>query len=72
MTKAVLIAIALFVIITFLYWKLTKGYVQKIHGKKMFKQWGSRMYYWHGVLYMSGGITVMVIFLLKSVNILGF
>ena len=34
----ILIGISLFLIITFLYWKLTNAYAEKEYGKKMFKQ----------------------------------
>lgn len=68
----ILIAIVIFLSITFLYWKLTRGYVEKVHGKKMFNQWGSKTYYWHTALLVSGGLTVIVIFLLKWANVLAF
>ncbi|TXG37283.1 hypothetical protein [Seonamhaeicola maritimus] len=71
-TWIVLMAIALFCIITYLYWKLTNGYAKKLYGKKMYEHWGSRMYYWSSVLLASGAITVMVIYLLKWGNILTF
>lgn len=63
-TWIILIAIAIFLLVTFLYWKLTKGYVEKIHGKKMWKQWSTRTFYWTNVLFVSGGITAMVIALI--------
>jgi len=71
-TWGVIIAIALFILITFLYWKLTSGYAKKHHSKKMWRQWGTQMYYWSGMLFYSGGITVLVIVLLKKVNVLAF
>jgi magnesium-transporting ATPase (P-type) len=74
MEKIILIGIAIliFLVVTFLYWKLTRGYAQKEYGSKMFKHWGTRMYYWHGAIMISGGLTLMIIFLLKSANVLGF
>jgi len=68
----ILIAISLFLIVTFLYWKLTNGYAEKEYGKKMFKQWGTRTSYWTGALFFSGGITVFLIYLLKWGNVLTF
>ncbi len=68
----ILIAISLFIIITFLYWKVTRGYAEKEYGKKMFKQWGTRTFYWQGALFFSGGITVLIIFLLKWSNVMTF
>lgn len=61
----ILIVTAIFIIITFLYWKLTNKYAEKEYGKKMFKQWGTRTFYWTGALFFSGGITLFIIYLLK-------
>lgn len=66
-TGVIVIAIALFLLVTFLYWKLTYGLVKKEYSKKMRRQWGTRMFYWTGALFFSGGITVLVIILLKGV-----
>lgn len=66
------ISVLLFLIITFIYWKLTSGYAEKEYGKKMWRQWGTRTFYWSGALFTSGGITVMIIFLLKWGNIIVF
>ena len=71
-TWILLIAISIFLIVTFLYWILTSGYAEKAYGKKMWKQWGTRTFYWHGALFISGGITVMIIFILKWANVLTF
>ena len=68
----ILIAIVLFVIITFLYWKITRGFGEKEYGKKMWKNWGTRTFYWTGALFVSGGITVLLIYLLKWGNVLAF
>ena len=66
------ITILIFLIITFIYWKLTRGYAKKEYGKKMWIQWGTRTFYWTGALMISGGLTVLIIFLLNSANILTF
>ena len=71
-TWLVLIAISLFLIITFLYYLLTSGYAEKEYGKNMWKQWGTRTFYWTGALFVSGGVTVLVIYLLKYGNVLTF
>ena len=71
-TWLVLIAISLFLIITFLYYLLTSGYAEKEYGKKMWKQWGTRTFYWTRALFVSGGVTVLVIYLLKYGNVLTF
>lgn len=61
----ILLAVVLFLIIMLLWWKLTNGYVKKTHGKKMFNQWGSRMYYWTATVMVSGLLTVFVLKLFK-------
>jgi len=71
-TSIVLIAIAIFISITGLYWLLTRGYAEKANGKKMWLQWGTRTYYWQGVLYFSGAMTVIIISLLKWFNVFSF
>ncbi|MEW4925654.1 hypothetical protein [Algibacter sp. 2305UL17-15] len=71
-TWVIVIAAAIFLIITFLYWKMTSGYAENEYGKKMWQQWGTKTFYWSGAFFIRGGITVMVIFLLKWANILTF
>lgn len=71
-TSIILLAIGLFVVITFLYWILTRAYAEKEYGKNMWKQWGTRTFYWQGALYFSGGLTVAIIFVLKSISIITF
>jgi hypothetical protein len=73
MEKIWIIAISFFLIITFLYWKITNGYFKKeVYGKKMFKQWGARTFYWQGAILVSGGLTIIIMFLLKWENVLTF
>lgn len=71
-TSILFIAVLLFLLITFLYWKLTKAYAEKEYGKKMFKQWGTRTFYWTGAFFFSGGLTVLIIYLLKWGHIINF
>lgn len=66
------IAIALFMAITFLYWKLTHKAAEKEFGKKMFKQGSSKLYYWQGAIYICTAGTVFTLFLLKCTNVLNF
>lgn len=65
-----LIALSIFLVITLLYWTLTREYAKKEYGKKMWKQWTTRTFYWTGALWFSGGSTVLAIFLLKWANVL--
>ncbi len=72
MEKIWVIAISLFLIITFLFWRLTSGHFKKEYGKKMWKQWATRLFYWQGAIFTSTGITILIMFLLKWANILTF
>lgn len=66
------IAIIIFLVITFLFWRSTKEHFQKEYGKKVWKQWGSRLFYWQGVIFVSTGGTLLIMFLLKWGNVLNF
>ncbi|NQX81354.1 MAG: hypothetical protein HRT66_05090 [Flavobacteriaceae bacterium] len=66
-------AISLFLIITFLLWKISNSYYkEKVYGKKMWKQWGTKTFYWTGAISVSSVATILIMFLLKSINILIF
>lgn len=65
MEKIWLIGTILFVIITFLVWKFFNGFYKKENSEKMRKTWGSKMYYWHSILMISGLVTTLTILFLK-------
>ena len=67
-----LTAILIFLIFTFLFWKLTSGYAKKEYGKKMWKHWPTRLSYWQGAILYSMGFTIITMFVLKWSNILTF
>lgn len=72
MEKNWVLAIALFLIITFLFWRITNGHFKKEYGNKMWKLWGTRTFYWQGAILLSSGLTILIIFLLKWTNVLTF
>lgn len=72
MVKNLVIGIAIFLVVTFLVWKFFYGFYKKESSDKMRKTWGSRMYYWHFILMISGLVTTLIILLLKWGNILTF
>ncbi|MBO2545752.1 hypothetical protein J0871_15120 [Salegentibacter sp. BDJ18] len=72
MVKIWVIAISLFLIITFLFWNFTKGHFKNEYGKKMWKKWGTRTFYWQGALFVGFGGTFLILFLLKWANVLAF
>ncbi|TVZ28103.1 hypothetical protein JM83_3203 [Gillisia sp. Hel_I_86] len=65
-------AISIFIITTFLCWKILSNYNKKQLGKKMSKQWNSKLYLWQGVIFSSTGLTFLIIFLLKWTEVLSF
>lgn len=67
-----LLALVLFLFITFLYWKLTNVYAKKETGNKIWNEWTTRTYYWHGALLISGALTVAIIYALKWSGVLSF
>jgi len=72
MDKNVVIAISLFVIVTFLFWKFTSDYYKKGYGEKLWNQWDTRLFFWQGVIYTCTGITALLLFILKWTNVLTF
>ena len=68
-----IIAIVLFLITIFLYWKISKNYFKnEVFSKGTWKNWGTRLFYWQGAIFVSIGVTFFIIFLLKSINVLNF
>lgn len=72
MEKIWVIALSLFLIITFLFYRITRGHFKKEYGKKTWKQWGTRLFYWQGVIFVGIGGTFLIMFLLKWTNVLPF
>ena len=68
----ILIAISLFLISIFVFWLITAGHRKKEYGKKVWKLWGARTFYWEGAIYVSTGVTILILFILKWANILTF
>lgn len=72
MEKVLIIGIAIFLVIIFLFWKLTSGPMKKEYGNLLFKQWTSQLYYWQSAIYASVGVTILIMFLLRWVDIVNF
>jgi hypothetical protein len=60
-----LIAILIFLIFTFLFWRLTSGYAKKEYGTKIWKHWPAKLSYWQAAIFYSAGFTTITMFLLK-------
>lgn len=72
MEKVLIIAAPIFLVIIFLYWKITIGSFKKEYGKKRRKIWGQRTFYWQDAIYISTGVTILIMSLLNRVNVLTF
>ncbi|MCM4158224.1 hypothetical protein DHD80_19715 [Gramella sp. AN32] len=70
--NTVIIAISIFIITTFFCWKILSNYNKKQLGKKVSKQWNSKLYLWQGVIFSSTGLTFLTMFILKWTNVLTF
>jgi hypothetical protein len=70
--EILLMAILIFLIFTFLFWVLTRGYAKKKYGAKMWKHWPTRLSYWQAAILYSVGFTFITMYLLKWGNILTF
>ena len=66
------IAIAVFFLLNFLYYKSLKGYIRKEFGVKWLKIWGNKFYFWQSSIFVSAAGTVLILYLLKWSNILTF
>jgi hypothetical protein len=67
----ILISISIFLIITLIYWRFTRGYIKKVYGNN-WKIWGARTFYWQDAIFICTGITFLILVLLKWTNILNF
>jgi hypothetical protein len=72
MEKNWIIAIAIFLLINFLYSKVLKEYVKKEFGKKWLKIWGNKVYFWQSSIFISTVGTVLIMYLLKWSHVLTF
>lgn len=66
------IAIIIFLMINFLFYKSLNDYVKKEFGKKMWEIWGNKVYFWQSSVFVSTLGTVLIIYILKWANILTF
>ncbi|MEL6809972.1 MAG: hypothetical protein AAFP76_01405 [Bacteroidota bacterium] len=72
MERIWIIAIAIFLVLGFLYYKSLKGYVKEAFGKRWLQIWGNKLYFWQSLLFISTASTVLVMYALKWSNVLTF
>jgi len=66
----ILIGISVFIIVAILWIAFMYPYYQKKVGAKALKKWNYRLYLGQGAVLFSTGITFLIMFILKSTNIL--
>lgn len=69
MNKIWIIAITVFIVTNVLFWFFTSGYFRKLYGKKSWNHWGTQTYYWQGSIFVSTGLTLLIILILRWGNI---
>ena len=62
-----LISILVFLITLYIVYRYSYNYYRKNTGEKMWKLWGIRTSYWEGVIIVSGGLTAIILILLKLI-----
>lgn len=73
MDKTWIIAIALFLIVIFFYWRISKDYFRnEVFSEGTWNNWSARLFYWQGAIFISSGVTAIIIYLLKWTNIFTF
>jgi hypothetical protein len=73
MDKIWIIAIVLFLIVLYVYWRVSKKYFRnEVFSEGTWNNWSTRLFYWQGAIFASIGVTFLIMYLLKSVNILSF
>jgi len=65
------IAILIFLVVTFIYWRITRHSIKKIYGEN-WKIWGARTFYWQDAIYICTAITILILFIFKWTNVLSF
>ncbi|NNC83557.1 MAG: hypothetical protein HKN79_08265 [Flavobacteriales bacterium] len=65
-----IIALSLFVFNTLLIWRVTRKYFKREYGKAMWKNWTVQTYHWQGAIYLSTGLTFLMLVLLKWADLL--
>jgi lysophospholipid acyltransferase (LPLAT)-like uncharacterized protein len=68
----IIIAIAIFFLINFLFYKTLNVYYRNEFGKKMWKRGGAKVYFWQGSIFVSTAGTFLIMYLLKWGDVLTF
>ncbi|RDY62062.1 hypothetical protein DX873_06040 [Flagellimonas nanhaiensis] len=66
------IAVSIFLLLNFLFYVNLNGYVKKEFGKRMWKLFGNKLYFWQSSVFVSLVGTVFIMYVLKCSDILIF
>ena len=72
MERVWIIALAIFLVIGFLYQKFLNGYAKEKFGEKWPKIWGNKVYFWQSVIFVSTAGTIVVLYVLKLSGVLNW
>lgn len=72
MERTLALAIIIFAVTTFLFWKALNVYYKNEFGKKTWKLGGGRVYFWQSALFVGTGTTFLIMYLLKWADVLSF
>ena len=64
------IAVLVFAVFVFLFWRLTAAGAKKEYGTKMWKHWPTRLSYWQAAIFYGIVFTTITMLLLKWGNVL--
>lgn len=71
-TWIITIAVAIFLVINFLFYKLLNVYYKNEFGKKRWELGGLKVFFWQGSVFVSAAGTFLIICLLKWSNVMTF
>lgn len=69
-STVIIIAILIFLIFSFIFYKLINNYVKHVFGEKWLNFWSNRLYFWQSLIFMSITFTAITLYFLKWTNIL--
>lgn len=63
------VTLAIFLTLSFLFYQSMKGYVKETFGKKWLMVWGNKVYFWQSLIFMSTAGTALIMYILISFDI---
>ncbi len=63
------VAVPVFLLSTYLFWRYMGAHLKEEYGEKMWNLWSSRLYFWNGTICTCVGVTFLICYVLKQANI---